>query len=226
MKCIILTALLLAHASTGSAMTQEQRASRPEWEAGWDDDIPMKGGLDGLTIVEAAHQGKTSVVKELINSCAHITPPYRTCINKKDKNGHTALMFASIHGHTEIVEILIKANADITPLKKGTGWTAKAEINAKNDDGSTALMFASFHGHAEIVKILMKADADINVKGGNGWTALIEASFSGHMEVVQLLVKAKANVNAKSENNDTARIKASDKGHMEIVQLLEFHEGL
>jgi hypothetical protein len=38
---------------------------------GWDDDLLRKGGPDGhlYNFVEAALQGKTSVVKELINSC-------------------------------------------------------------------------------------------------------------------------------------------------------------
>jgi len=58
-------------------------------------------------------------------------------INKKDKNGNTALIWASQEGHIEIVKSLL-ANG--------------ANINEKDKYGNTALIWASQEGHIEIVK--------------------------------------------------------------------------
>jgi len=58
--------------------------------------------------------------------------------------GYTALMGASDFGHIEIVELLIKAGAD---------------LNAHTVDRCTALSLALKARHTEIVKLLKKAGA-------------------------------------------------------------------
>ena len=55
----------------------------------------------------------------------------------KDKNGITALMMASIKGHTEIAKMLIIADASVT---------------IKDKDGFTALKWAASEEMAEILK--------------------------------------------------------------------------
>jgi len=52
-------------------------------------------------------------------------------VNAKDKYGGTALMYAAVKGHKEVVELLIENGAD---------------VNAKNIMGKTALMSASRGG--------------------------------------------------------------------------------
>src|SRR5208283_2737612 len=51
-------------------------------------------------------------------------------INLKDNHGSTALIWASAYNHKDIVELLIKAGAD---------------LNLKNKYGNTALIWASWH---------------------------------------------------------------------------------
>jgi len=53
-------------------------------------------------------------------------------------------MMAALHGHTEVVKILIGASAD---------------VNAETDNGSTALIAATEGGHTEIADILKWAGA-------------------------------------------------------------------
>jgi len=48
-------------------------------------------------------------------------------VNAKDKDGTDALMSASVRGHKDIVELLLKNGA---------------QVNSQNSDGHTALMFA------------------------------------------------------------------------------------
>jgi uncharacterized protein len=62
----------------------------------------------------------------------------------KDEYGSTALIFASLHGHREGVELL---------LAKG------AQVNARDWNGSTPLMGASEKGHQEVRKLLIEAGA-------------------------------------------------------------------
>ena len=55
-------------------------------------------------------------------------------------------MLASQNGHTQVVELLIKENADV-----------KIQIK----EGVTALMLASKNGHTQVVELLLKENADV-----------------------------------------------------------------
>ena len=78
-------------------------------------------------------------------------------INDKDKDGWTALIWASYEGHLGVVQYLADNGAN---------------INDKDNDGWTALMRASWRGYSEIVKYLIEIGADINIKNDKGETAL------------------------------------------------------
>ena len=56
-------------------------------------------------------------------------------------------MVATIHGHEEIVKLLIDHGA---------------EVNRTGKAGGTALMAASLQGHGEIVKLLIEKGAEVN----------------------------------------------------------------
>ncbi len=75
---------------------------------------------------------------------ASLTVPAKRKIGVIGRNGVTALMRATIEGHTETVKALIDAGVD---------------VNARNNTGGTALMVAVREGHAEVVKILKQAGA-------------------------------------------------------------------
>jgi serine/threonine-protein phosphatase 6 regulatory ankyrin repeat subunit B len=65
-------------------------------------------------------------------------------VNAQTKEGYTALMMASVMGHTEIAKLLIEEGAD---------------VNAQTKDGWTALMRASSEGKIEVAELLRKAGA-------------------------------------------------------------------
>jgi len=100
---------------------------------------------------------------------------YAGDLDTRDEGGCTALMEASIKGHTAIVALLVEEGAD---------------VEAKNNYGFTALILASFYGHTAIVALLVKKGADKEAKNIDGYTALILASRYGHTAIVALL-KAK-----------------------------------
>ncbi len=87
-------------------------------------------------------------------------------------NGATPLFQASQNGHTEVVQVLVKAGADLNQSFKG----------------ATPLFQASQNGHAKVVQVLVHAKADLN-QSWNGATPLFQASQNGHAEVVEILVK-------------------------------------
>ncbi len=102
---------------------------------------------------------------------------------KDSRFGSTALMFASRHGHDELVSYLISKGASIYAI-------------ANRD--KTALMLASRHGHATVVSLLLKAASDenketyINATNFCGYTALIKACTGDHAKVVSMLMLAGA----------------------------------
>src|SRR5208283_1812534 len=63
-------------------------------------------------------------------------------INLKDNEDNTALIWASINNNKDIVELLIKAGAD---------------LNLKDNRGMTALICASVNNHKDIAELLIKA---------------------------------------------------------------------
>ena len=68
-------------------------------------------------------------------------------MNKADKNGSTALMFAVYWGNFSASELLIQAGAD---------------VNKTNHYGFTALMQAARCGQYKTLELLIRAGADVN----------------------------------------------------------------
>ncbi len=131
---------------------------------------------DGLTAIYfSSIKGHSNIFKmllnsgkadpELGNSNSNVSPLIAACdrghkdivdlllerkviVDKQTKDGRTALYQASIHGYTNIVESLLKVNADpnIPKLK-----------------GITPLMTACWQGHFETVGTLLRAGANAHI---------------------------------------------------------------
>jgi ankyrin repeat protein len=85
-------------------------------------------------------------------------------INEKDAfGGSSPLISASLFGKTEIVQLLIDADAD---------------LNIQNNEGSTALITASFFCRPQIVKLLLDKGADKTIKNNYSQTAYNSVSNS------------------------------------------------
>ena len=123
----------------------------------------------------------------------------------EQKELNNSLISASEAGHTETVNELLDAGAD---------------IKAVNIAGMTALIYASTKGHTKIVRSLIKAGADLDAANKYGMTALIGASEAGHTETVKELLDAGAGIKAVNITGMTALISASEKGHTKIVRNL------
>jgi len=85
----------------------------------------------------AARTGKVGPVAALLKRGADV--------NTKERRGQTALMWAAADGHTQVVQLLIKAGADIHA--------------ALPDSGFTAFFFAAREGRIEVARIEIGAQA-------------------------------------------------------------------
>ena len=90
-----------------------------------------------MDIFSAVEAGAVDMVQELIGKDQHV-------VNQQDAIGDTPLLRAARIGHTEIVNMLLKARAD---------------LNKQANDGSTPLHEAAYNGHTEIVRMLLDAGA-------------------------------------------------------------------
>jgi ankyrin repeat protein len=139
-------------------------------------------------------------------------------------NAWTALMLASVRGHTEIVRLLLEQGANVDKY-----------VEYVNEYGFTygyaALILAAEYGHKEVVGLLLDKGAEVDIKDERGKTALMNAvgaagyesedKIEGYVEVVRLLIGKGADVNAKDgEGRTVLTIAMENDAGEEIVQLL------
>lgn len=156
--------------------------------------------------------------------------------NFKDYDGCTALHEASRLGHFNIVQELLRYNANVnernqdfgTPLHLcSTAEIAKlliqngANIKARDSQQNTPLHYASNNGFADVVyKLINNNGADMNVKCKGQFTPLHWASQNGHIGVVQVLIENGAELNEQNVRGDTPLHYASSIGHLDVVKIL------
>jgi serine/threonine-protein phosphatase 6 regulatory ankyrin repeat subunit B len=88
--------------------------------------------------LDAARLGNTKIIEALLFEGIDV--------NVKDKDGWTALMWATYKCHYDIVELLLKSGVD---------------INMKNDNGKTAFLIAEGGMHHEIAQLLKKYESTV-----------------------------------------------------------------
>ena len=155
-------------------------------------------------MLDAAKEGDIEDVKILLNDES-------VDINKQDSTGHSALLWASLRGHRDIVELLLDRGAD---------------IEARTSDwNSTPLIWCScLHQHTSIVELLLDRGANIHAVNKYGAGALHHACEEGHDAVVKLLLKHGANTNACNVYKHNPLHLACYYGHLKCVQALLRHD--
>jgi hypothetical protein len=94
--------------------------------------------------------------------------------------GVPLLCLAVRAGDKELVNILLKAGADVNALSA--------------DRGGSALIDCALGKHRDIAELLLKAGADVNVKSKDGQSALIISVGMSDERLVEMLLKAGADV--------------------------------
>lgn len=129
-------------------------------------------------------------------------------IKAQDKEGWTALMYATMYGKWAIIEHLIELGAD---------------INVKNLDGDNALIIAGRWNHEGILTRLLNEKSMININANlkDGLTILMWAAKNNKTKIVDIILNNKnVNLNAQDNKGYTALMHAAENNHQDVVQML------
>lgn len=132
-----------------------------------DADINIKGNRDMTALLIASQFGRIAAVKLLLQHDKN-----KIDLTATDRSGNNALMYASMYGSLQIVELLMNAGIN---------------INDKNSKQGTALLFGTLYGKVNLIEFLIKNGCDINSRDQHGNTALDFATSCGYDKVIQLL---------------------------------------
>ncbi len=126
-------------------------------------------------------------------------------IDSQDANQETALMWAIRLGHGDIVNELIKRNANLKIV---------------NNRGEDAMMVAIQNGRKKEVELLFTNGATINTEATKGYNALMLSSFHGHTDIAKFLLKHNANIKSSNRKLGNALVSAILNGQTESAKLL------
>lgn len=203
---------------------------------------PMAANATGATpLHRAALQGMISAARVLLEVG-------RVDVSAEDKRQRTPLHEAAYRGHTDIVQLLIDDNANVTwrdwegdtPLQDAviSGWIDIVKIilrthrsqelcSARNDEEDTPLHQAAGLGFVEIVQLLLQSGANVNALNKYGWTPLHCATGSDQYNTTQVLLNANAAANRRDRNGRMPVHIAARSGYLDITQLLlRFHDNI
>lgn len=168
-------------------------------------DLNLKDAAGDTPLMIAAYLGKKRTVEYLLR--------HNVEIQGKNLKGLNALWLATLEGHDEIVELLLKKARAMGIL---LGY-----VNERADENSyTVLMAAARKGFDKVIKVLLKFDAATELANEEKHTALFLAVVAGHKNAVWELAQ-KANVNAQDLQGKSVLMYALN--NLEILEIL-LHE--
>ncbi|QKD57904.2 ankyrin repeat-containing domain protein [Fusarium oxysporum Fo47] len=183
-------------------------------------------------LIVAAVNGNTKELEELLDT--------GRSVDARDlQNGRTLLIWATLGGHNDAVDLLLNRSVNIRSqdLRNRTALlhavangheaiagsliTAGANIEAIDEPGYTALILATISGFSNLVERLLRLGASVDTKE---WrhekNALIYAAEHGSETCVELLLNAGAEVDSVDKSGRTSLSWAAGHGHANIVNLL------
>jgi ankyrin repeat protein len=163
--------------------------------------------MEWTPLMEACGEGKVGLVREVVQ---HMEGQE---LEETDNRGRTALHWAALSGHDEVVAIL---------LDKG------AQTDIRDDDGTTPLMMAASRGHLGVVQLLVQhtGGQGLDATDHYGKTALHLAVEGGHEAVVTFLLSQGAEATKAHSYGMTPFMSAVALGHVGMAQgFLELQGG-
>lgn len=134
-------------------------------------------------LFHAVWYARTDVLQEIVNG--------RVYLNRKSKEGDTALILALNLRFADKAKVLINDGAD---------------LNQKTKEGDTALILAVKGEKADVVQELINCGADLNQKDKKNYTALMTAVEEEKIDLVQALINGGADLNQKCGKRDNTAL--------------------
>jgi len=150
---------------------------------------PKRAHPDGETpLMAASRAGSIPAVRSLLEQQVDVNAA-------ENVQKTTALMRAAAEGHTDIVDVLLKAGADANKQAHVTSLATRTINSDHPTGGFTALMWAARNGHEATVQRLAAGGADLNLKNGDAATALMIAIYNDRFDMAATLIKLGADAN-------------------------------
>ncbi|KAF9869242.1 hypothetical protein CkaCkLH20_13287 [Colletotrichum karsti] len=142
----------------------------------------------------ALHKAVMANDKDTIGRLLDVDSRLRS-LEIQDSKGFTCLRWAAKYWQSDVVEMLLKAEAN---------------IDACDKDGYTALRWAASEGNKKLIKMLVRRHASIKTPSKDEWTLLLWAAAEGHEDIIRFLAKRQVNLNETDEEGFTALRRAVD----------------
>ncbi|XP_073699294.1 caskin-2 isoform X2 [Garra rufa] len=129
----------------------------------------------------------------------------RLNINYQDPDGFSALHHAALTGTTELLSLLLEA---------------QAVVDIKDSNGMRPLHYAAWQGKADSVLMLLRSGAAVNNASHDGQIPLHLAAQYGHYEVSEMLLQHQSNPCILNKAKKTPLDLACEFGRVKVAQLL------
>lgn len=190
-----------------------------QWQTSW---LPV-----------AAEHGQTQLCELLLAQ--------GLAVDSVNKEGKTALWYASRQGQANILQMLLDSGANVlitdnngnTAAHIAASYSPKALeklltdsdtvgiLNTHNHDGDAPIHLATAHSQLKNISLLIKHGVDINSRDSNGNTPLILAVLSNSIETIEQLLAAGASTNKRNKHDQDALTMAKQLEYSEAVTALE-----
>ncbi|ELK10785.1 Caskin-1, partial [Pteropus alecto] len=129
-------------------------------------------------------------------------------VNFQDPDGFSALHHAALNGNTELITLLLEA---------------QAAVDIKDNKGKACmrpLHYAAWQGRKEPMKLVLKAGSAVNIPSDEGHIPLHLAAQHGHYDVSEMLLQHQSNPCMVDNSGKTPLDLACEFGRVGVVQLL------
>ncbi|MGI2261738.1 ankyrin repeat domain-containing protein [Candidatus Cardinium hertigii] len=210
--------------------------------------LPTTGVFSNNPVDQQNHEGFTALIQAVVNNEKVMVEELLKCCNPnleiKDDEGHTALQYAAIFGHVDILKLLIDKKSNLetrdkeqrTPLISSVIQVKEIEpktirdtialliksgavLDAQSDQGVTPLMHAVKNNVLDIATLLIDSKANLDVQDGRGRTALVYAADTG-INAVKLLIERKADMDIKDNEGKTLLMRVVIQSKADVVKEL------
>ncbi|KAL9601010.1 MAG: hypothetical protein Q9219_002832 [cf. Caloplaca sp. 3 TL-2023] len=161
-------------------------------------------------LLTAARQGDSIAVELALAEGADV--------NAKGPEGTAAVHIATLHGCTDIVELLIACNADVNIQTTPQGDREQRKFQGRR----TALHWAADKGFEDIARLLIDNGAEIDAKNYSGRTPLQEAVKTANIGfgVTRLLLERGASIAIYDDEGWTPLHQAAFGGNSTLIETL------